>query len=59
MMTIMEGDENVTATYTSTDLFDVVCVLFHGDFLHRALKAKEMLDVQAGILLKARPAWVL
>ena len=40
-------------------LFDVVCVLLHGDFLHGALKAKEMLDVQTGILLKTCPARVL
>ena len=42
-----------------TDLFDVVGVLLHGDLFHCALKAKEVLDVQAGVLLKARPAGVL
>ena len=60
-MMIMEGDEDAyfTMSYNCSDLFDVVCVLFHGDFLHSALKAKEMLDVQTGILLETRPAWVL
>ena len=60
-MMIMEGDEDVhfTMSYNCSDLFDVVCVLLHGDFLHGALKAKEMLDVQTGILLKTRPARVL
>jgi hypothetical protein len=45
--------------YISYNLFDVMRILLHGNLLHRALKAKEMFDVQTGILLKARPARVL
>ena len=39
-------------------LLDAAGVLFHGDLLHRALKAKEGLDVEAGALLEAGPVLV-
>lgn len=41
-----------------THLFDTAGILLHSDLFHRALKAKEWLDVEAGGLLKTRPVLI-
>ena len=44
---------------TFTDLLNVSRVLFHRYLLDGALESKERYDVEARILLKTRPVWVL
>ena len=43
----------------NTYLFDIMCILFHGNLLHCVFEAKERFYVETGILLKTCPAVVL
>lgn len=51
--------EEPTAANNPGHLLDAAGVLFHGDLLRRALKAKEGLHVQACCLFKAGPVLIL